>query len=104
MTQDSEEPLSPFIDGLDGGYVWDPRARSVGNKPLSVPLKDGEHDHMQNALEYLQVAFGRAHPTEKQLEQQADSAYHRAIQRAQRDVDPADILHQRVRLGRGGYR
>lgn len=97
-------PQAVLIEALEGGYVWDPHPKLSGHKPLMTPLKDGEYDHSMNCLEYLQVQFGRVHPTEKDLERQADSAYRHAVQRAQRDMDEYDRLKSPGRLTRGGYR
>lgn len=92
-----------LINGLEAGYVWDAHARSVGAKSITVPVKDGYFEHGQNCLEYLDVNFGGAQPTQQQVEQRAERMATQAVRRAQKDYDPMDRLRTPQRGGRGGY-
>lgn len=91
-----------MTDGLEAGYVWDPHPRSVGNKMVRVPLKDGWYEHGQNCLEYIELNFGGATRTAAQVARDTARAARVALQQAQRDHDPADRQVQ-TRI-RGGYR
>jgi len=100
----AEVQQRPFVpDALEAGYVWDPHPRSVSNKPMHVPLKDGWYEHGMNCLEYIEANFGTAHPSLKDVEREQDKAYARALKRAQRDADPYDWQVRRAPIGRGGY-
>jgi hypothetical protein len=91
----------PFLaDGFEAGYVWDTRALIGTKANIRRPRKDGFYDHGQNGVEYVQIAFGVAQPT-----QQSVAKFERqAVSRSQRDYDEDDMRRRRGRSsGRGGY-
>jgi len=86
------------VDGLEAGYVWDDRQLSGRLSPSTrVPRKDGWYDHLQNCLEYLQLAFGIVQGTTKA----AAKTEQQMIKRSQHDVDEWDRRPATAR--RGGY-
>jgi hypothetical protein len=94
----------PFLaDGCEAGYVWDEHFVSVGSKQVRRPKKDGWYEHGQNCLEYLELNFGGAQPSQRAVERSVEARSRAALRRAQRDVDPHDLSVRRLRVGRGGY-
>ena len=92
----------PFLsDGLEAGYVWDEHYVSVGSKQMRKPKKDGWYEHGQNCLEYLELNFGGAQPTQTQVERHAARAQAQTVRRAQIDRDP--FRWNQRRASRGGY-
>ena len=92
-------------DGFEAGYVWDEHFQSVSSKQMRRPKKDGWYEHGQNCLEYLELNFGGAQPTQQQVEQSAERQHQRAQRRAQQD--PGERFRwAHIRGGesrRGGY-
>lgn len=96
----------PFLaDGLEAGYVWDEHYVSVGSKQVRKPKKDGWYEHGQNAIEYGEVNFGGAQPTQRQVERSMAARASAELKRAQMDRDPYDLRAYGMAraLRRGGY-
>lgn len=93
----------PFLaDGFEAGYVWDEHVISVSGKPLRRPKKDGLYEHGQNCVEYLELNFGGAQPTQEQVERSVRAHEREKLRRAQRDTDP--FRWSPEHRPRGGYR
>ena len=69
-----------LADGCEAGYVWDEHDVSVGSKKFKKAKKDGEYEHGQNCMEYLELNFGADKDTQEERDR-------RAQQRRQREVD-----------------
>jgi len=93
----------PFLlQGFEAGYVWDPNQRSVGNRSVSMPKKDGWFEHAQNCLEYLILNFGKLHRSTEQIRKDEARRAASALRMAQRDHDEYDLSRRRPsRRGRG---
>jgi hypothetical protein len=88
------------VDGLEAGYVWDDKLITSSQSPSTRrPKKDGEYDHLQNCLEYIQLAFGVPQSTTRSV----DRAERTALARAQRDTDEYNRTSGRRVESRGGY-
>lgn len=101
IDQTTVTPWKFILDGCESGYVWDEHYVSVGSKQVRKPKKDGWFEHGQNCLEYLELNFGGAQPSVRQIEQHHAKVAHIALRRSQRDNDPFRWASRRV--GRGGY-
>lgn len=101
VSAQSEKQSKFLTDGLEAGYVWDPHMKSVGAKPMRSPLKDGWYEHGMNCMEYLELHYGGAQPSQQQVERRAERTHAAAIRRAQIDSDPFRWGPSRSR--RGGY-
>jgi hypothetical protein len=102
VSPDGVKPWTFLADGFEAGYVWDEHYVSVGSKQMRKPKKDGWYEHGQNCCEYLELNFGGAQPTVRQVEQRAARVANEALRRAQRDNDPYDQLRHPV-VRRAGY-
>lgn len=103
VTQDQARSWPFLADGFEAGYVWDEHFVSVGSKQVRKPKKDGWYEHGMNCCEYLELNFGGAQPTWREVERSLDARERASLKRAQRDLDPADLVARRMRVGRGGY-
>ena len=103
VSQDRDSSWPFLADGLEAGYVWDKNEGSVGNKKVRKPLKDGWYEHGQNCLEYAELNFGGAQPTQQQIERHAARMANEAVRRAQRDDRDRHTWQRPNPLSRGGY-
>lgn len=99
VSADGVKHLPFLVDGFEAGYVWDTRQIIGAKAGIRRPRKDGYYDHGQNCVEYGQIGFGVAQPTQGSVKQ----AERRAVRHAQRDEDEFDRPKRRVGSGRGGY-
>ncbi len=95
-------PWTFVTDAFEAGYVWDEHMVSVGNKQTRKPKKDGWYEHGMNCCEYLELNYGGAQPTQKQVEQQAVRRQQAQLRASQKDTDPYRWNVNRP-VGRGGY-
>lgn len=103
VAENAIHPRAFVPDAFEAGYVWDEHSRSVGNKSVAVPLKDGWYEHGMNCVEYLQANFGMVRPSAHGIEQELERVQARALKRAQRDADPYDHRVKTPAYQRGGY-
>jgi hypothetical protein len=101
VSQDAVKSWPFLADGLEAGYVWDEHFVSVGSKQVRKAKKDGWYEHGQNCIEYGELNFGGAQPTQRQVEQHAARAEAARLKRAQIDHDP--YRWRRIPARRGGY-
>lgn len=88
ISQDTVKSWPFLADGFEAGYVWDEHFVSVGSKQVRKAKKDGWYEHGQNCCEYLELNFGGAQPTARQVERHAERRAALAVKRAQQDHDP----------------
>lgn len=100
---DDVKPFPFVADALEAGYVWDDHLVSVGSKQIRKPKKDGLYEHGMNCCEYLELNFGGAQPTERQIERSMVARQRVALNIAQMDTDPFRWQKQQ-QATRGGYR
>jgi hypothetical protein len=101
VSQDVVKPWPFVTDGLEAGYVWDEHFVSVGSKQVRKAKKDGWYEHGQNCIEYGELNYGGAQPTQRQVEQHAARVQSANVKRAQTDRDP--YRWNRMPSRRGGY-
>jgi hypothetical protein len=104
ISADAVKPWKFLTDGFEAGYVWDEHMVSVGSKQIRKPKKDGWYEHGQNCAEYLELSFGGAQQSVKQIERHAAQVHQAQLRRAQQDRDPYDRMRRGPSVGgRGGY-
>lgn len=104
ISQDQMKPWPFLADGLEAGYVWDEHMISIAGKQLRRPKKDGWYEHGQNCIEYGELNFGGAQPSQLQMERHAQKLANAAVRRSQADPSERFTWQRPNPLGRGGYR